>query len=372
LPLLKTGALVVAWTEAEEQALDGILQQAHQNGVENVALVSRQALSEREPNLKQTTRAAVLIPDEHVIDPWSTPYAYLLQGIENGGQVRFATDVDGCVRQGDVWQIRSNRETLQSRIVINCAGLYGDRLDAATFGQATFEIRPRKGQFVVLDKSARRLVQSIILPVPNDITKGVLVCPTAFGNVLIGPTAEEQQSREDTSVDQVQLEMLLAKGRDIVPALSTIAVTASYAGLRPATETKDFRISTRSDQGWITVGGIRSTGLSAALGIARYVEGLYADMEGRGEAISQPAWPKVPNLAEHRKRDWQSPGYGEIVCHCELVTAREIRAAMAGPVPANSLSGLKRRTRATMGRCQGFYCSARLQQIIDGRFIDEN
>ena len=141
-------------------------------------------------------------------------------------------------------------------------------------------------------------------------------------------------------------------------------MTAIYAGLRPATEFKDFQIRNHEGRHYITVGGIRSTGLSAALGIAAHVErlaGLTLD------APSTPVWPTVSNISEYAPRDWEVPGHGGVVCHCEMVTRREVLAALDGPLPARSLAGLKRRTRVTMGRCQGFFCSAELASVTAGR-----
>jgi len=146
-----------------------------------------------------------------------------------------------------------------------------------------------------------------------------------------------------------------------------MAVTAAYAGLRPASEHKDYQIRAYAERSWITVGGIRSTGLTGALGIARHVWSLYSGLGRHHEALAAPVWPRMPNIAEHLARDFQQPGYGEIVCHCELVTRREIEAALTGPLPAGDLGGLKRRTRAMMGRCQGFYCSAHVCAIAKDR-----
>nr|MBA3520105.1 (2Fe-2S)-binding protein [Hyphomicrobiales bacterium] len=145
-------------------------------------------------------------------------------------------------------------------------------------------------------------------------------------------------------------------------------VTALYAGLRPATEHKDYCIQANGDARYITVGGIRSTGLSAALGIARHVADLLAE-QGTGWApLSRPALPRVPNISETGPRDWQQPGHDGIVCHCELATRREVLAALEGPLAARSLGGLKRRTRVTLGRCQGFYCSASLAELTRDKF----
>ncbi|OUR76576.1 FAD/NAD(P)-binding oxidoreductase, partial [Alphaproteobacteria bacterium 46_93_T64] len=204
--------------------------------------------------------------------------------------------------------------------------------------------------------------------VPTEHTKGIVVTRTIFGNVLVGPTAEDQESRSDASTDENALSSLLASASEIIPALGSVPVTAVYAGLRPATERKHYRIKARPDRNWITVGGIRSTGLSSAFGIARHVFGLYSEHGEKLNPIVQPKIPNVPWLAENGPRDWKCKGHGEIVCHCELVTEREIRNALTEPLAAKSLSGLKRQTRATMGRCQGFYCSTRLAELTQDHF----
>ena len=145
-------------------------------------------------------------------------------------------------------------------------------------------------------------------------------------------------------------------------------MTATYAGLRPATEFKDYQITAHPAHAMVTVGGIRSTGLSAALGIAGHVLGLVRGMGHDWRTPARTLWPGVANIAETAPRDWQKPGHGGILCHCELVTRREILAALEGPLAARSLAGLKRRTRVTMGRCQGFYCTAELARLTEGHF----
>lgn len=368
LPLLRCGALVVAWNEKEEAALEAIEAQARQNGIDNVALVGQARLHEMEPRLSAQAKAALWVPDESLIDPWSPFLAYVEQALALGADLRFNARVTGGTFDGQAWRIGTSAGEVSARTVINCAGNHGDEIERLFLGQSDFQIRPRKGQFVVFDKAAHGLVTSIILPVPNERTKGVVVTRTVFGNLLVGPTAEEQEDRERTEVEHDQLEALINKGIEILPSLAQIPVTACYAGLRPATEKKDYRIAAKAEHNWISVGGIRSTGLSAALGIARHVFGLYLGMGGKAAPVEAPVLPAVPNLAEHLPRDYATPGYGEIVCHCEMVTRREIEAALARPLPAGDFGGLKRRTRCAMGRCQGFNCSARLASLTRGRF----
>jgi glycerol-3-phosphate dehydrogenase len=369
LPLLENGAVVVAWSEAEAAQLPSIVEKAHRNGVQDVAALGVAELYAREPALAGGALGAVKVPGEHVIDPWSAPLAYALQALAHGATILRDCEVRGGDRGGDGWRLHTEAGDVDASVVINAAGLHGDIVETI-HRPSPFAIRPRKGQFVVFDKSANGLVRSIILPVPNDITKGVLICRTAFGNLLVGPTAEEQPSRDRAEVDTAALQALIERGRAIVPALDSHPVTAVYAGLRPATEHKDYQIEIDAAQAWITVGGIRSTGLTAALGIAAWVAERYSTVFGgiAAETVSHDV--QVPNLCEERPRPYQQTGRSEIVCHCEGVTAAEIEAALQGPLPARSVGALKRRTRCMMGRCQGFYCSARIAALSAGRIAE--
>ena len=367
----RCGAHVVAWTREDMDRLESICAQAHENGIADVRIVGAADLRRAEPNLSQKALGAVLVPNESIIDPWSAPYVYLRQALENGASVYLHCDVVAGDLEDGCWTLRTSRGELRARTVLNCAGLYGDLVDRALLGEADFKITPRKGQFVVFDKAASGLISSVILPVPTEKTKGVVLFRTVFGNLAVGPTAEDQPSRTDASCDEATLRALIGEGVAMLPALADMPVTATYAGLRPASEFKDYRIVARPEQNWITVGGIRSTGLSAALGIARHVYGLYEGMGGAHQPIAEPSRPVATVLAQSGgpsgPRDWQCDGHGEIVCHCELVTRREIEQALRGPLAARSLAGLKRQTRATMGRCQGFYCTARLAELTEGR-----
>lgn len=369
LSLVSTGALVCAWSAGEHESLHGIEQQAHANGVQAVRPLSAAQARALVPALSSRLVAALEVEGEHVIDPWSAPLAYVTQAMALGATVLRATELLHGTFDG-TWTLQTSTGTLRAGAVINCAGLYGDRVDRCLELPERFEIRPRKGQFVVLDKAAFRHVPRIILPVPTAITKGIVICPTAFGNVLIGPTAEEQPDRTRASLETDTLEALLQRGAELLPVLKTMPVSATYAGLRPATEQKAYRVYSAPAQRAITLGGIRSTGLSAALGLAAHALRLY---ERFGTPLTPPPGIpeiRVPNLTETEERDWQRADHGEIICHCERVTRREIEAALASPLPPGDPSGFKRRTRAGMGRCQGFYCGARVAEMTQGCFTN--
>jgi len=363
LPLLETSAIVVAWSDEELAKLDAIEAKAIANGVKDVRRVSKTEMRIREPYLAKAALGGLLVPGEHVIDPWSAPLAYAHQALAHGAKIIRNAEVMAAKRTNDTWHLSSAQGTIQAHIVINAAGLYGDHVEALAH-EAQFTIKPRKGQFVVFDKPASKLLRAILLPVPTERTKGVVLFRTIFGNLAIGPTAEETDERENPKTDTATLEKLKARATQMLPALESVDVTAIYAGLRSATEYSDYIIEAHKNENWITVAGIRSTGLTAALGIAQHVAKLYAKHFGKlPKKLPQPIWTHVPNLAEHLIRPYMKGG--EILCHCEWVTRSEIEAAAQDPLPATELGGLKRRTRAMLGRCQGFYCAAHVTAAFE-------
>ncbi len=362
LPLLETGAVVVAWSKDELAKLESIISKAHGNGILDVKPLSATELRIREPQLSRSALGAVLVPGEHVIDPWSAPLAYATQAMAHGAKILRSAEVTAAKQSGEGWTLSSRAGEISAAIVINAAGLYGDKIEALA-RPSPFTIKPRRGQFVVFDKPASKLARSIILPVPNERTKGVVLFRTIFGNLAIGPTAEDTDERENASTDTATLEKLKSRAVEMVPALADVDVTAIYAGLRPATDHKEYVIEAGKELNWITVAGIRSTGLTAALGIAQHVAKLYTKTFGKlPKKVPEPKWTPVPTLAEHAIRPYMKGG--EIICHCEWVTKGEIESACTSALPATDLSGLKRRTRAMMGRCQGFYCRAQVEAIF--------
>ncbi|MDQ7993636.1 MAG: FAD-dependent oxidoreductase, partial [Propionicimonas sp.] len=248
--------------------------------------------------------------------------------------------------------------------------LGGDLVDRA-FGYERFAVTPRRGELFVFDKLARPLVNEVLLPVPSSKGKGVLISPTIYGNVMLGPTAEDLTDRTDTSTSAEGFAMLLDKGALILPDLIGQEVTASYAGLRAATEHSDYVVDVDPAQRYLCLGGIRSTGLTSSLALAGHAASLLAS--AGLELAPAPEVPAVrmPYLGQSGVRPYADPvrvaadpAYGEVVCFCERVTRGEIRDALASPIPPVDRGGLARRTRATNGRCQGFFCGARIDQIL--------
>ena len=371
LPILKSGALVLAWNEQEVAALDALVEQAQHNGVSDVQQLDVADIKSKEPCLNAQVMGGFHVPREYLIDPWATAHVYLLHALVNGATLHRNHEISGGVFDGACWNLKTSQGSFSAKQVVCAAGLYGDIVDERLLGMRRFSITPRKGQFVVFEKAASRLVSNILLPVPTSITKGVVVCRTIFGNVLVGPTAEDQASRDDASTNHSTLEQLRAKALTIVPGLAHCEVTATYAGLRPASEFKDYQITRYADQNYTSVGGIRSTGLSGALGIADYVSELLADESGVAMSpLASVEKAQADRLSNYHRRDWQESGNQGIVCHCEHVTRREILTVLDGPMPPRTLQGLKRRTRVCMGQCQGFYCSAELADMTEGRLTE--
>ena len=369
------GALLVAWTREQADSLAAITEKAKRNGYARVRSVSVSGVYEREPSLGPGALGGLWIPDEWVIDPWSVSLAFATEAVRAGVTLRLGTRVTGVSAVGgdDGFELATSAGDgpVRCRFAVNAAGLASDEVDRM-FGGGGFTIQPRKGELIVFDKLARPLLSSIILPVPTARTKGVLVAPTVFGNLLLGPTAEDVPDRSDTSTSASGLSALLEAGRRILPGLAAEEVTATYAGLRAATEHSDYQVGAYGR--YVRVAGIRSTGLTASLGIAEHVAGL---LDEAGLALKPRsaglAVPRVPYLGEAGRRPYQDadriaadPAYGEITCHCERVTRGEIRDALASDLPPAGLDGLRRRTRAMNGRCQAFYCGA----AVSGMFRD--
>ena len=390
-PFELVGGLLIAWDEEQLRALPKLLEKAIQNGDTDCYLIDKDEVYKREPHLGEGALGGMIVPREGILCTFTIPLACATQAVVNGAELKLGFRVEGVesgkrgvesseqlsvsigLQGDDVYVISSGAEEVHSRWIINAAGLYSDDVNNL-FGLGEFKVTPRRGELIVYDKLARRLVNHVLLPVPTATTKGVLVSPTIYGNVLLGPTAEDLDDKSATNTSESGLKSLLEKGRKILPELLDEEVTATYAGLRAATEHSDYQIALHNEQRYICVGGIRSTGISGCLGIAEYVADLLK--EGGVELRRKPEFKsiKMPNIGEAFPRPYQNgemiesdSDYGQIICHCERVTLGELRDAIVSQIPATSLDALRRRTRAMQGRCQGFNCQAALVKELTAK-----
>ncbi|MEV0479313.1 FAD-dependent oxidoreductase [Streptomyces sp. NPDC050508] len=366
------GALLVAWDEEQLAALPHLAEKAVRNEYGDTRLIDPPELYEREPHLGPGALGALHVPGESIICPWTTTLAYATQAVRHGVDLHLNSPVCAVSRREGAHFLTTARGTVRARYLVNAAGLHADTLDRH-LGHQDFTVTPRRGQLIVFDGLARDLLHHILLPVPTALGKGVLVAPTVYGNLLLGPTAEDLHDKRATGSTAEGLALLREKGARILPALLDEEITAVYAGLRAATEQDDYRIAAHPEQAYITVGGIRSTGLTASLAIAAHVTALLADTGLDPGPVEELHPVQMPNLGEASPRPHQNarlvaadPEYGTLVCHCERVSRGEIRDALSSTVPPRNLDGLRRRTRARAGRCQGFYCGAAVRELFEG------
>jgi glycerol-3-phosphate dehydrogenase len=369
IPLERTGALLVAWNEAEVERLPEIEQSARACDYERARPLAVDELYRREPHLGRGALGALEIPDEFIVCPWTPPLAFATQALLAGVDVRRYEPVLAVSKAtgGAGWQLRTARQSVPARWLINAAGLRSDEVHRWA-GYDGFTVTPRRGELIVFDKLSRPLVSHILLPVPTGRTKGVLIAPTVFGNVMLGPTAEDLHDKRATGSTEDGIERLLELGRRLMPELVEHEVTAVYAGLRAATEHADYQLSVDGERRYACAGGIRSTGLTGSMAIAEWLRDQLSEagLELRERPQGLPAL-RMPNIGQAATRPYEDgeriaadPAYGEIVCFCERVSRGEIRDALASPLPPRDLDGLRRRTRTLMGRCQGFFCGARV------------
>jgi glycerol-3-phosphate dehydrogenase len=374
IPVERTGALLVAWTDEERDALPTLKAKAERNGYHACDIVAAEDVYRRVPALGPGALAGLTVPGEAIICTWTTNLALATDAVRRGAELHRGAHVTGVVRDpaGDHTTVVTTLGDVSGRWVINAAGLGADRLDAE-FGHRRFTVTPRRGELLVFDKLTRPMVPCIVLAVPSSRGKGVLVSPTIYGNVMVGPTSENLTDRTATGTSEEGLDFLLTKGRALMPTLFDEEITATYAGLRAATDHDDYLIDVDPAQRYVLVGGIRSTGLTSGMAVAEHLLELLADtgldLTPRPEL---PPAPRMPNIGEANPRPYQDARliaedseYGRIVCFCERVTAGEIRDAFASTIPPCDLDGLRRRTRVMNGRCQGFYCGAHTTALLD-------
>ncbi|MER7283897.1 NAD(P)/FAD-dependent oxidoreductase [Dactylosporangium sp. NPDC000244] len=371
IPVERTGALLVAWDDEQLAALPGLRDKARRNGYAECSIVDSRQVYHQVPDLAPGALGGLTVPGESITCTWTTNLALATEAVRRGVTLLRGHRVTAVRDDGTRTWLSTAHGDIGARWVVNAAGLGSDAVDRL-FGHERFTVTPRRGELLVFDKLARPKAPRIVLPVPSKVGKGVLISPTIYGNVMLGPTAEDLGDRAATGTSEAGFAFLREKGAALMPSLLDEEVTAAYAGLRAAIDADDYLIDVDESRRYVLAGGIRSTGLTACLAIAEHVASLVDGVLDLAERPGLPPPPRMPNLGEAGPRPYQDaaaiaadPEYGRIVCFCERVTRGEIRDAFASPIPPSTVDGLRRRTRAMNGRCQGFYCGAEVAALAE-------
>lgn len=369
----RIGELVVARSEEDISHLNQLLALGNQKGVKGLELWDKKRLRREEPNLSRQLIGALYAPTAGVINPYEFAFALIENAVDNGVSLYVDSPVEAIHRddQEELLVLKTPHGEVTARYVINAAGVFADHV-AALVGLDDFKIQPRKGEEYMLDKRLKGLVRHLIFPIPTAKSKGTLIIPTYDGTLMVGPTAEDTDDRYDVATTEKGSKEVFDFIHQICPAISARDTITEFAGLRAVSDTNDFIIGPTSVRGFINVAGIQSPGLTAAPAVACYVkeilkdEGLTLEEKGSFRPYVKRA-PRFAGLdvnarAELIKRDQR---FAHVICRCELVTEAEIEDAIDHG--ARTLDGIKFRSRAGMGRCQGGFCTSRCMDILSKR-----
>lgn len=388
-PFRRNGSFVLCFEEDGMAQLYELLERGKLNGVKGLRILKPSEVWELEPNISKEIVGALYAPTGGIVCPFGLNLALAENAFENGVEFFFNRAVESIERVnaqeagqgagkdgGMVYRIRSGEELFYAPIVINAAGVYADVIHNMVSGRR-MEIVPRRGEYCLMDKKMGNVVNSTVFQLPSRLGKGILVTPTVHGNLLVGPTAQDIPDKEGVNTTAVGLSKVLEMGARSVPHLSSRQVITSFAGLRAhggycgEEQSGDFLIGEAQDApGFFDVAGIESPGLSCAPAIGEYVLHLVQEkypapykkeFKSRRRGIPSMALADEETRRELIARD---PAYANVICRCELVTEGEIVNAIRRPLGATTLDGIKRRTRAGMGRCQAGFCSPKTAQIL--------
>lgn len=368
VPLSRVGSLVIAMHEGEEEALSHLYKQGIENGVPDLFLISGDEARGLEPQLSPDVTKALWAKTGAITCPYQFAVACYENAVRNGVQFFLNTAVSAIEQKENSFTVHCGALCFEADYVVNAAGLFADDI-ARMVGDESFSLHPRKGEYMLLDRSASN-ISRVIFQTPTQMGKGVLVAPTVDGNVFAGPTATDQENREDTDTTAENMSLIRRLALQSVPALNLRAVITSFAGLRAHSDTGDFVLKPcETAPHMIHAAGICSPGLTSAPAIACYMVDLLAKaglpMSNRDDF--DPIRAAIPRFAEMTRDErveaiQKNPLYGRVICRCETVTEAEIVEAVRRG--ATSLDAVKRRTRAGMGRCQGGFCAPRVMEII--------
>ena len=369
-PFRRNSSLVVCMSEEDMPRLRALYENGVKNGVEGLEIVDAQRLHELEPNVSKNAVAALWAPTGGIVCPFNMTIALAENANANGVDFRFNTKVTGFTRGEEGWTVHTEQGDFQTRYVVNAAGVYADVLHNMVSARK-LHITPRRGDYCLLDRQVGGFVSHTVFQLPGKLGKGVLVSPTVHGNIIVGPTAIDIEDRDGTNTTAAGLEELIAKAGISVDNLPIRQTITSFAGLRAHEDHHEFVIGEAEDApGFVDCAGIESPGLTSAPAIGLTVAELLREKLGLRKKEDFIATrkglldPKSLTKEAYQALIRENPAYGQIICRCEQVTEGEIIDAIRRPLGARSLDGVKRRTRAGMGRCQAGFCSPRVLEIL--------
>lgn len=370
-PFKQNGSLVVCTDESTRDGLQELLERGIKNGVEGLRIVEREELVEMEPNISDEAVAALYAPTGGIVCPFNLNIALAENAYVNGVEFRFNTEVTNIRKEEEGFTICTNNGDVRARYVVNAAGVYADKFHNMV-SEKKINIIARRGDYCLLDKTAGTHVSHTVFALPTKMGKGILVSPTVHGNLLIGPTAVDIENKEGTNTTREGLDEAITKSAITVKNIPMRQVITSFAGLRAHEEGHEFIIGEVEDcPGFIDCAGIESPGLTASPAIGVMVADILQEKMGLTKKDNFIATrkgvlnPEEMSLEERNELIKKNPAYGNIICRCEMITEGEILDAIHRPLGARSLDGVKRRTRAGMGRCQAGFCSPRTMEILE-------
>lgn len=369
-PFKRTGSLVVCRREEEMPKLRELYERGVENGVKDLRIIDREELKEMEPNISDDGYAALYAPSAGIVCPFDLNLAMAENAQMNGVEFRFDTEVLGFEKKQECWEINTDKGTFQTKCIVNAAGVYADKLHNMV-SEKKLHITARRGEYCLLDKSAGMHVKRTIFSLPDELGKGILVTPTVHGNLLLGPTANDIDDKEGTNTTRMGLDQILDKVGRNVKNIPMRQVITSFAGLRAHEDGNEFVIGeAEGAEGFIDCAGIESPGLTASPAIGELVAEIVKEkLHLPQKAVFHAERKSIldsSNLSVQERKELirKKPEYGNIICRCEMVTEGEILDAIHRPIGARSLDGVKRRTRAGMGRCQAGFCSPKTMEIL--------
>ncbi len=370
-PFKRNGSLVVCTKDQDPSLLEELLEKGKKNGVPDLKIIDREELLKMEPNLADDVVKALYAPTGAIVCPFHLTIALAENAADNGVEFFLNTEVKEIKKADGHYVLTTEGETIEAKTVVNAAGVYADRFNNMV-SDKKLEIIARRGQYMLLDKDAGAHVSHTVFQLPGKMGKGVLVTPTVHGNLLVGPTAEDIENKEGVNTTMEGLDSLAATSSLSVKNVPLRQVITSFAGLRAHEAGGDFVIGEAEDaKGFFNAAGIESPGLSSAPAIGEMVAaqvaaslGLEKDpsFNGTRKGILNPAGL---SMEERNELIRSNPAYGQIICRCESVSEGEILDAIHRTLGARSLDGVKRRTRAGMGRCQSGFCSPKVMEILE-------